>query len=80
MRRVLGILLIIAGPVIVTVGYLAAPSASSCATANNIAFELGESATCSSTPSMLYFAAGAVLLVAGLATVMPWTRWLTGGD
>jgi hypothetical protein len=78
MRRAIGILLIIAGPVIVGIGYLTAPSASSCATANNIAFELGRPETCSSAPSALYFAAGAVLLVAGLLTLAPWSRWLTG--
>jgi hypothetical protein len=78
LRRVLGILLIIAGPVIVGLGYLTAPSASSCTMANNIAFELGEPATCSTTPSALYFVAGAVLLVAGVLIMMPWGRWLTG--
>jgi hypothetical protein len=80
MRRALGILLIIAGPVIVGIGYSTAPSASSCATANNIAFELGEPATCSPTPSVLYFAVGAVLLIAGLLVMVPWARWLTGGN
>ena len=65
MRRALGILLVIAGPVIVAIGYRNTPSASACAMANNIARELGESATCSATPSALYFAAGAVLLIAG---------------
>jgi hypothetical protein len=80
LRRVLGILLIIAGPVIVGLGYLTAPSASSCTVANNIAFELGQPATCSTTPSALYFIAGAVLLVAGALIMMPWGRWLTGAN
>jgi hypothetical protein len=78
LRRVLGILLIIAGPAIVGVGYLTAPSASSCTAANNIAFELGQPATCSTTPSALYFVAAAVLLVGGVLIMMPWARWLTG--
>ena len=78
MRRAIGILLIIAGPVIVAVGYLTAPSASTCAAANNIAFELGQPATCSTTPSVFYFAMGAALLAAGLLVVLPWGRWLTG--
>jgi len=78
LRRVLGILLIIAGPVIVGLDYLTAPSASSCTAANSIAFELGEPATCSTTPSALYFVAGAVLLLAGVLIMMPWGRWLTG--
>lgn len=80
MRRVLGILLVIAGPVIVGIGYLTAPSASSCTAANNIAFELGQPATCSTTPSVLYFAAGAVLLVAGVLALVPWARLLTGAN
>ena len=80
MRRVLGILLVIAGPVIVGAGYLTAPSASSCTAANSIAFELGQPATCSTTPSVLYFAAGGVLLVAGAATLVPWARLLTGAN
>jgi hypothetical protein len=75
MRRALGILLVIAGPVIVAIGYRNTPSASACAMANNIARELGESATCSATPSALYFAAGAVLLIAGLLVIVPqWRR------
>jgi hypothetical protein len=80
LRRVLGILLVIAGPVVVGVGYVTAPSASSCTVANNIAFELGQPETCSPTPSALYFAAGAVLLVAGVLIMMPWARWLTAGN
>ena len=80
MRRALGILLIVAGPAMVVIGYLIAPSASSCAAANSIAFELGQPATCSTTPSVAYFAVGAVLLVAGLLVTLPWARWLTGGN
>jgi hypothetical protein len=80
LRRVLGILLIIAGPAIVGVGYLTVPSASSCTAANNIAFELGQPATCSTTPSALYFVAAAVLLVGGVLIMMPWARWLTGAN
>ena len=78
MRRAIGILLIIAGPAVVAVGYLTAQSASTCAAANNIAFELGQPATCSTTPSLFYFAAGGAVLAAGLLTVLPWGRWLTG--
>ena len=80
LRRVLGILLIIAGPAIAGVGYLTAPWASSCTAANNIAFELGQPATCSTTPSALYFVAAAVLLVGGVLIMMPWARWLTGAN
>ena len=41
MRRALGILLVIAGPVIVVAGYLRVPSASTCAADNGIALEIG---------------------------------------
>jgi len=77
MRRVLGILLTIAGPAIVAVDYLRVPSAGACAAANGIALDLGEPTRCSTTPSPLYFIVGAILLVAGLVLVMPWSRWLT---
>jgi hypothetical protein len=48
--------------------------------ANGIARDLGKPATCGTTPSELYFAACAVLLVAGLLLVLPWSRWLVGAD
>jgi hypothetical protein len=35
---------------------------------------------CSTTPSPLYFVAGAMLLVAGVLLVLPWSRWLTGAN
>jgi hypothetical protein len=78
MRYPLGILLAIAGPVVVGVGYLKAPSASACAAANSLALDLGQPATCSTTPSALYFVAGAVLLIAGVLIILPWSRWLVG--
>jgi hypothetical protein len=78
MRYPLGILLAIAGPVVVGVGYLKAPSASACTAANAIALDLGQPATCSTTPSPLYFVAGAVLLIAGVLIILPWSRWLVG--
>jgi hypothetical protein len=52
--------------------------ASTCAADNGIALDLDESATCSTTPSPLYFVAGAVLLIAGVLLVLPWSRWLAG--
>jgi hypothetical protein len=77
MRRAIGILLVIAGPVVVVIGYLKAPSGSACSVANGIARDLGQQATCSTMPSMTYFGAGAVLVIAGLLVIMPWSRWLT---
>jgi hypothetical protein len=80
MRRTLGILLVIAGPVVVAIGYLKAPSASACTMANGLANDLGQPATCSTTPPAAYFAVGGVLLIAGLIVVIPWTRILTGPE
>jgi len=77
MRRALGILLVVAGPAIVAIGYRNTPSASTCATVNGIARELGQPATCSTTPSALYFAAGALVLIAGVLVTVPWWRRLT---
>ena len=74
MRLVSGILLMIAGPVVVWSGYLRMPSASACARANSINLDLGKPASCSTTPSLLWFAAGAVLLVAGLLLVLAGRR------
>jgi hypothetical protein len=74
MRRALGILLIIAGPFVVAFGYLTAPSASSCAAANKISLDLGQPASCATTPSILYFVGGAVLLIVGVLLVLPWSR------
>jgi hypothetical protein len=74
MRRALGILLIIAGPFVVALGYLTAPSASACAAANKISLDLGQPSSCATSPSMLYFAGGVVLLIAGVLLVVPWAR------
>ena len=74
MRVVTGILLMIAGPVIVWIGYLRAPAASACARINSINLDLGKPASCSTTPSLLWFAVGAVFLVAGLAVVLTRSR------
>jgi hypothetical protein len=53
MRRALEILLVIAGPVVVAVGYRNTPSASACAMVNGIALDLGQPARCSTTSSAL---------------------------
>ena len=74
MRLAAGILLMIAGPLVVGIGYLRAPAASACATVNSIDLDLGKPASCSTTPSLLWFAAGAVLLVAGLLVAMSTLR------
>lgn len=78
MRLVSGILLMIAGPVVVGIGYLRAPAASACATVNSIDLDLGKPASCSTTPSLLWFAAGAVLFVAGLLLAMTRRRRTAG--
>jgi hypothetical protein len=57
-RRVIGVLLIIAAPVAVAIGYASAPAASTCARTNDFNQALGEEPTCSTTPSAVYFWAG----------------------
>jgi len=75
-RRALGIVLIIAGPAAVAVGFVNAPTASSCNRINDLNRALGPGATCSTTPSVGYFAAGALLVIAGLLVLVPWWRRL----
>jgi hypothetical protein len=75
-RRVLGIVLIVAAPAAVIVGYLNAPSASSCARINDLNRALGAEPTCSTAPSAAYFVAGALLVLAGVLVIVPWWRRL----
>jgi hypothetical protein len=75
-RRVLGIVLIIAGPAAVAVGFMNAPTASSCNRINDLNRALGLGPTCSTTPPVGYFAAGALLVIAGLLVLVPWWRRL----
>jgi hypothetical protein len=75
-RRVLGIVLIDAGPAAVAVGYANAPTASSCNSINDSNRALGLGPTCSTAPSAVYFWAGAVLVIAGLLVIVPWWRRL----
>ena len=77
-RRVLGVLLIIAAPVAVAVGYANAPSASTCDRINDFNRALGEGSTCSTAPSTVYLWVGAVLLIAGVLVIVPWWRRLVG--
>jgi hypothetical protein len=78
MRLVSGILLMIAGPVVIAIGYLRVPAASACATVNGIDLDLGKPASCSTTPSLPWFAAGAVLLVAALLLALAGRRRPSG--
>jgi hypothetical protein len=73
-RRALGILLTIAAAAVLAVGYGTAPSAAACTRANNLALELGNPATCSTTPPMPYFIGAIILLIAGLLVIVPWWR------
>ena len=75
-RRALGVLLIIAAPVAVAIGYMNAPSASACSRINNLNQALGEEPTCSTAPSAAYFVAGALLVIAGVLVIVPWWRRL----
>jgi hypothetical protein len=73
-RRAVGILLIIAAAAVLAVGYGTAPSAAACTTANNLALELGNPETCSTTPPAAYFIGTVILLIAGLLILVPWWR------
>jgi hypothetical protein len=75
-RRALGVLLIIAAPVAVAAGYVNAPSASACSRINDLNQALGEGPTCSTAPSVAYFVAGALLVIAGALIIVPWWRRL----
>jgi hypothetical protein len=70
-RRALGVLLIIAAPVAVAIGYVNAPSASACSRINDLNQALGEGPTCSTAPSAAYFAAAAMLLIAASSQSSP---------
>jgi hypothetical protein len=76
LRRVLGIVLISAGPAAVAVGYANAPSASACDRINDFDRALGAGSTCPTAPSVGYLVAGAVLVIAGVLVVVPWWRRL----
>ena len=73
-RRALGIALVIAAAAVIAVGYATAPSAAACTAANNLALELGNPATCATTPPMAYFIGAIILLIAGLLALVPWWR------
>ena len=75
-RRALGIVVIIAAPVAIAVGYANAPSASACSRINDLNRALGAAATCSTAPSMAYFVAAALLVIAGVLIIVPWWRRL----
>jgi hypothetical protein len=76
MRRALGVLLIIAAPVAVAIGYMNAPSASTCSRINDLNQALGAGPTCSTAPPVVYYWFAAVLLIAGLLVIVPWWRRL----
>jgi hypothetical protein len=69
MRRFLGMLAVLAGIVVIVVGYTNVPDAHTCQVINNINTSLGSSASCSSTPAAGYFAVAAVLVLGGLAAI-----------
>ena len=75
-RRALGVLLIIAAPVAVAIGYANAPSASACSRINDLNRALGAGPACSTAPSAAYFVAGALLAIAGVLIIVPWWRRL----
>jgi H+/Cl- antiporter ClcA len=78
-RKAFGILLVIAAPVIVVIGYANKPSAQVCQTINQINANLGNPGSCSSSPSTGWWVFAAVVFALGLLMLAPWIlRWLTG--
>jgi hypothetical protein len=78
-RRIFGILMLIAAPIVIAVGYANVPSADTCNYINSQNQQLGEPATCSSTPAAGYFVVAGILAVAGLLFLAPWLlRWIAG--
>jgi hypothetical protein len=75
-RRVLGIVLIVAAPVAVAIGFGSAPAASTCDRINDLNRALGEGSTCSTAPSAAYYVAAALLVIAGVLVLVPWWRRL----
>jgi hypothetical protein len=75
-RRALGVLLIFAAAAGVALGYANAATAASCDRINDFDRALGLGAACSTTPSLGYFAVGAVLAIAGALVIIPWCRRL----
>jgi hypothetical protein len=76
-RWVPGVLLIVAAPATIAVGYANAPSASACSRINDLSEGMGLGPTCATTPPVGYFVAAGLLLLAGLLVVIPWWRRLT---
>lgn len=78
-RRIFGILLLIAAPVIIVAGYGTVPDASTCNTINQMNTQLGEAGTCSTVPSPGYFVVAGLCVVVSLLMLAPWwLRWLGG--
>lgn len=78
-RRIFGILLLVAAPIIILLGYGSAPDAGTCDTINQINTQAGLPATCSSVPSPGYFVAACLCVVVSLLMLAPWwLRWPTG--
>jgi hypothetical protein len=74
-----GILMLIAAPIVVVAGYANVPSASACNYVNSVNAQLGQPATCSTTPAAGYFVGAGILLAAGLLFTAPWwLRWIIG--
>ena len=79
MRRGFGILMLIAAPIVIVAGYGSVPSADACNTINSMNEQLGDPATCSTTPAAGYFVVAGILAVAGLLFLAPWLlRWIPG--
>lgn len=77
-RHISGSLLLIAATVIITIGYRSVPDANTCYPINLYYREAGLPQSCSTVPSLGYFVAAGLCLLAGFLILAPWwLGWLT---
>jgi len=73
-RQILGSVFVIAATVIILIGYRSVPDANTCYPVNLWDKEAGLPPSCSTVPSVGYFAAAGLCLLAGFLILVPW--WL----
>jgi len=79
-RLIFGSLLLITTIGIIMIGYRSVPDANTCYLINLEYKEAGLAPSCSAVPSIGYFVAAGLCLVAGLLVLAPWSlRWPRAG-
>jgi hypothetical protein len=79
LRRFIGAVLLVAGPVVVLYAYGGLPSASTCEVSSTVQRQVGGQQWCPTHPAVGYWIAAALLALAGLAFWSPrLLRWQAG--